>query len=85
VARGDYHSKLKAMMPYLAGLSGNLLKYANIANDLELNDKLVKSYIEILDLMFIVKRVPANLKNRAKRLVVGMPPLGSSQRKATSQ
>ena len=72
-ARGDYHSKLQAMMPYLAGLSGNLLKYASIANHLELNDKLVKSYIEILDLMFIVKRLPAYRKNRAKRLVVGMP------------
>ncbi len=67
-ARGDYHSKLQAMLPYLAGLCGNLLKYANIANDLELNDKLVKNYIEILDLMFIVRRVPAYLKNRAKRL-----------------
>ena len=72
-ARGDYHSKLQAMAPYLAGLCGNLLKYANIANDLELNDKLVKNYIEILDLMFIVRRVPAYLKNRAKRLAVRMP------------
>jgi predicted AAA+ superfamily ATPase len=72
-ARGDYHSKLQAMAPYLAGLSGNLLKYSNIANDLELNDKLVKSYTEILDLMFIVRRVPAYLKNRAKRLAVRMP------------
>ena len=72
-ARGDYHSKLQAMAPYLAGLSGNLLKYASIGNDLELNDKLVKSYIEILELMFIVRRVPAYLKNRAKRLAVRMP------------
>ena len=72
-ARGDYHSKLRAMMPYLAGLSGNLLKYSNVANDLELNDKLVKSYIEILELMFIVHRVPSYLKNRAKRLAARMP------------
>jgi predicted AAA+ superfamily ATPase len=72
-ARGDYHSKLQAMAPYLAGLSGNLLKYSNIANDLELDDRLVKHYIEILDLMFIVGRVPAYLKNRGKRLAVRMP------------
>lgn len=71
-ARGDYHSKLQALAPYLAGLSGNLLKYSSIGNDLELNDKLVKSYIEILDLMFIVRRVPAYLKNRAKRLAIQM-------------
>lgn len=72
-ARGDYHSKLKAMMPCLAGLSGNLLKYSSIANVLALNDKLVKSYIEILELMFIIKRIPAYLKNRAKRLATHMP------------
>ncbi len=72
-ARGDYHSKLRAMTPYLAGLSGNLLKYANLANDLELNDKLVKDYIEILELMFIIQRLPAWLKNRAKRMAVRMP------------
>ena len=72
-ARGDYHSKLRALAPYLAGLSGNLLKYSNIANDLELNDKLVKNYIEILELMFIVRRLPAWLKNRAKRMASRMP------------
>lgn len=72
-ARGDYHSRLQAMAPYLAGLSGNLLKYSNIANDLELDDRLVKHYIEILELMFIVRRVPSYLKNRGKRLAVRMP------------
>jgi len=74
-ARGDYHSKLSALMPYLAGLSGNLLKYANVSNDLGLDDKLTKAYIEILDLMFIVKRVPAYLKNKAKRKAITMPKL----------
>ena len=72
-ARGDYHSKLQALAPYLAGLSGNLLKYANVGSDLELNDKVVKRYIEILDLMFILHRVPAYLKNRSKRLTTHMP------------
>jgi len=72
-ARGDYRSKLSALVNYLAGLSGNLLKYASISNDLGIDDKLVKSYIEILELMFIVKRLPAYVKNAAKRSVVGMP------------
>lgn len=72
-ARGDYHSRLRAMAPYLAGLSGNLLKYAKLANDLELNDKLVKTYAEILELMFIIHRLPAWLKNRTKRMAVRMP------------
>ncbi|MYF10240.1 MAG: ATP-binding protein [Gammaproteobacteria bacterium] len=74
-ARGDYHSRLRALTPYLAGLSGNLLKYANVANDLELDDHLVKNYIEILELMFIVRRSSAYLKNRAKRRAAPMPKL----------
>ena len=74
-ARGDYHSRLRALAPYLAGLSGNLLKYANVANVLELNDRVVKTYIEILELMFIVRRSSAYLKNRAKRRAVPMPKL----------
>ncbi len=75
MARGDYHSKLSALVRCLAGLSGNLLKYASISNDLGLDDKLVKAYIEILEMMFIVKRVPAYTKNSAKRRVIGMPKL----------
>ncbi len=74
-ARGDYHSKLQALLPYLSGLSGNLMKYSNIGNDLELNDKVVKNYIEILELMFILRRVPGYLKNRAKREATRMPKL----------
>ena len=74
-ARGDYHSKIKALTPYLAGLCGNLLKYASIGNDLQLDDRVVKNYIEILELMFIVRRVPAWLKNRARRGATQMPKL----------
>ena len=74
-AKGDYHTKLESLIPYLAGLSGNLLKYASIANDLSQNDKVVKSYIEALEWMFIVKRLPAYVKNRAKRQSIGMPKL----------
>ncbi len=72
-ARGDYFSKLSALVTYIAGLSGSLLKYASISNDLGLDDKLVKAYIEILELMFIFKRVPAYVRNAAKRSVIGMP------------
>ena len=71
-AKGDYHTKLVALIPYLAGLSGNLLKYARVANDLAQNDKVVKSYIEALEWMFIVKRIHPYLKNSAKRQTMGM-------------
>ena len=72
-AKGDYHTKLSSLIPYLAGLSGNLLKYASVANDLEQNDKVVKSYIEVLEWMFVVKRLRPYLKNKAKRQSIGMP------------
>ncbi|ADG25277.1 ATP-binding protein [Legionella pneumophila] len=74
-AKGDYRSKLEALIPYLAGISGNLLKYSNISNDLGEDDKLVKAYIEVLELMFIIKRVPAYLKNKAKRQAITIPKL----------
>ena len=74
-ARGDYHSRLRALAPYLAGRSGNLLKYASLANDLELNDKLAKSYVEILELMFLIRRVPSYRKNLVRRMAVRMPKL----------
>ncbi len=74
-AKGDYHTKLKSLIPYLAGLSGNLLKYASIANDLAQNDKVVKSYIEVLEWMFIIKRIHPFIKNSAKRQTIGMPKL----------
>jgi uncharacterized protein len=74
-ARGEYHNKLKALIPYLAGLNAQLLKYASVANDLGQNDKVVKSYIEALEWMYIVKRIPAFIKNSAKRETLGMPKL----------
>lgn len=74
-AKGDYHTKLSALIRYLAGLTGNLIKYANIANDLAQDDKTVKRYIEMLELMFIIRRVHPYLRNSSKRTVVGMPKL----------
>ncbi len=68
-ARGDYYSKIQALIPYLAGISSNLLKYSSVSNDLAIDEKTIKSYIEILDLMFIVRRLPSYLKNRSKRLI----------------
>lgn len=75
--RTDCHTNIAALTPYLSGLSGNLLKYAKVGSDLRLDDRLVKRYIETLELMFIVQRVPGYAKNRAKRLAVSMPKIYS--------
>ncbi len=74
-AKGDYHTKLSALIRNLAGMTGNLIKYANIANDLSQDDKTVKRYMEILELMFIIRRIHPYMRNSAKRSVVGMPKL----------
>ncbi len=74
-ARGDYYSKLRALTPYLAGLTGNLLKFASLANDLKINDRLAKRYVEILELMYLLKRLPSYRKNRAKRIATEMSKL----------
>jgi predicted AAA+ superfamily ATPase len=73
--KGDYHGKLSALIRNLAGMTGNMIKYANIANDLSQDDKTVKRYMEILELMFIIHRVNPYVRNSAKRAVVGMPKL----------
>lgn len=73
--KGDYHTKLSALIRNLAGMTGNLIKYANIANDLSQDDKTVKRYMEVLELMFIIRRLHPYVRNSAKRAVVGMPKL----------
>jgi len=74
-AKGDYHTKLSALVRALAGMTGNLIKYAKISNNLGQDDKTVKRYMEILDLMFIIRRLDPYVRNAAKRAVVGMPKL----------
>lgn len=74
-ARGDYQTKLRVLISYLSGLCGNLLKYSNVASDIGLDDKTSKTYISLLELMFIVKTMPAFRKNRAKREITHMPKL----------
>lgn len=73
--KGAYREKLEALVRYLAGLSGNLIKYASISNDLGQDDKTVKRYIEALEFMFIIRRLEPYVRNAAKRAVVGMPKL----------
>lgn len=74
-ARGDYYSRLSALIRSLAGMTGNLLKYAGIAGSLGQDDKTIKRYMDILELMFIIRRLTPYMRNAAKRPVVGMPKL----------
>ncbi len=71
-ARGDYVGKLNALVPYLAGRTANLLKYASVSNDLDLNDHTVRQYIDVLEQMFILRRLSSWSKNPAKRATTRM-------------
>jgi predicted AAA+ superfamily ATPase len=74
-AKGNYHGKLSALICKLAGMTGNLIKYAHIAGDLAQDDKTVRKYMEILEMMFIIKRLDPYVRNASRRAVVGMPKL----------
>jgi len=71
--RGDYIERINSLSRLLAGMSGNLIKYANIANSVGFDDKTVKKYMQALELMFIIKMIKPYVKNRAKRSVLGLP------------
>jgi predicted AAA+ superfamily ATPase len=71
--RGDYIERIDSLSRLLAGMSGNLIKYANIANSVGFDDKTVKKYMQALELMFIIKTIKPYVKNRAKRSVLGLP------------
>ena len=47
------------LLSVLATRSSNLLRYANIADALDLDEKTVKSYVGLLEAIFLVRRIPA--------------------------
>jgi hypothetical protein len=52
------HEMLR-LLSVLATRSGNLLRYASIATALEIDQKTVKSYVELLEAIFLVRTLPA--------------------------
>ncbi|MGH2780330.1 MAG: ATP-binding protein [Thermoleophilaceae bacterium] len=51
--------EMPRLLSVLATRSSNLLQYANVARELELDEKTVKSYISLLEAIFLVRLVPA--------------------------
>jgi hypothetical protein len=60
-AISDLHKghEMRRLLSVLATRSGNLLRYASVANALEIDQKTVKSYIELLQAIFLVQTLPA--------------------------
>jgi predicted AAA+ superfamily ATPase len=51
--------EMSRLLSVLATRSSNLLRYANVADVLDLDEKTVKTYIGLLEAIFLVRTVPA--------------------------
>lgn len=60
-------SEINKLLRILASISSNLLKYSSLSKHLNIKDTTVKSDIEILEALFLVKRVTPYFTNLGKR------------------
>jgi len=60
-------SEINKLLRILASITSNLLKYSSLSKHLNIKDVTVKSDIEILEALFLVKRVNPYFTNRGKR------------------
>ena len=60
-------SEINKLLRILTSMTSNLLKYNALAKHLNIKDMTVKSDIEILEALFLVKRVNPYFTNRGKR------------------
>ncbi len=67
--RQDNKTEISKLLRILAYNTSNLLKYNSLAKHLNIKDMTVKSDIEILEALFLVKRVNPYFTNRGKREV----------------
>lgn len=65
----DKVSDLDKLLKLLAGQISSLVNYTNIANHINIADKTVAKYIQILEALYIIKLVPAYSNNQLKRVV----------------
>jgi uncharacterized protein len=61
--------ELARLMDLLSLQTANLLNISNLANDLVMRRETADKYLTILERLFLVRRLPAWHRNRAKRLV----------------
>jgi len=65
----DKISDLDKLLRVLAGQISSLVNYTNIANHINIADKTVAKYIQILEALYIIKLVPPYSNNQLKRVV----------------
>jgi len=62
-------SSIGKLLKILAGQIGSIVNYKNISNKIQLADKTVAKYIQILEALYIIKLVPAYSNNQLKRVI----------------
>ena len=62
-------NKIIDLIKVLAANSANLLNINNISKSIQLDFKTVNKYIELLEAMYLVKRVPSYSKNITKQVI----------------
>jgi len=62
-------SEINKLLRILATMTSNLLKYSSLSKHLSIKDTTVKSDIEILEALFLLKRINPYFTNRGKREV----------------
>lgn len=65
----DKIADLDKLLKALASQVASLVNYSNVANSINLTDKTVRKYIQILEALYIVKLIPAYSNNQLKRVV----------------
>ena len=60
-------SEINKLLRILASITSNILKYSSLSKHLNIKDMTVKSDIEILEALFLVKRLNPYFTNRGKR------------------
>jgi len=69
VAQIEHAQDLRRLLRLLAARSGQLLVPANLANGLAVSAPTVRRYLDLLEEVFLIKRVPAWSRNLSRRAV----------------
>lgn len=69
IASVHKEDELVRLMELLALRTGNLLNVSNVSSDLGLDRETTEKYITILERLFLLRRLPAWHRNKAKRLI----------------
>ena len=65
----DHPDKMLTLLKLTAFYSGKLINFSELGNKVDLNAETVKKYIELLEHLFFIRKLPAWHSNEQKRLI----------------